>query len=237
MLGGYLEYTFSYIWILIPGLLLGFWAQLKVQGAYSKYSRMQNRRGITGAQAARYILEAYNLNHIPIERVSGHLTDHYDPSNKVLRLSDSVYNGTDVAALGVAAHEVGHAIQHDRGYVPLTLRNSFYPICAIGSQFGPYMVLIGIMIGGAGYFSSLVMYGGIILFSFAVFFSLITLPVEFDASNRAIKILNKGGFLNSEELYGAKKVLDAAALTYVAAAVSSILSLLRLILIANRNRE
>lgn len=236
-MSGYFEYMFSYIWILIPGLLLGFWAQLKVQGAYSKYSRMQNKRGITGARAAHYILEAYNLSHIPVERINGHLTDHYDPSNKVLRLSESVYNGTDVAALGVAAHEVGHAIQHDRGYVPLTLRNSFYPLCAIGNQFGPYMVLIGIMISGAGSFSTLLMSVGIILFAFAVFFSLITLPVEFDASNRAIKILNRGGFLDSEELHGAKKVLDAAALTYVAAAVSSVLSLLRLVLIANRNRE
>ncbi|CCG56068.1 peptidase membrane zinc metallopeptidase [Brachyspira pilosicoli WesB] len=236
MFGGYFEYYFGYIWILIPGILLGLWAQMKVNGAYSKYSRVENKRGITGAQTAKYILDAYGLN-IPIERINGHLTDHYDPSAKVLRLSNNVYNGTDVAALGIAAHEVGHAIQHDRSYAPLTLRNSFYPLCAIGNQFGPMLVLIGIVIGGAGSISQYLMMGGIILFSFAVLFSLITLPVEFDASNRAIKILDKGGFLDSEELYGARKVLNAAALTYVAAAVTAVLSLLRLLMLANRRRD
>ena len=236
MIGGYLEYYFVYIWILIPGLILGFWAQAKVKGTYSKYSKVQNRRGITGEQTAKHILNAYGID-IPVERINGSLTDHYDPSAKVLRLSSGVYSGTDVAALGIAAHEVGHAIQHDRGYTPLTLRNGFYPLCAIGDQFGPFLVLAGILIGGAGSFSQTIMLIGIILFAFAVFFSLITLPVEFDASNRAIKILDKGGFLDSEELDGAKKVLKAAALTYVAAAVTSVLSLIRLILIANRRRD
>lgn len=236
MIEGYLEYYFGYIWILIPGLILGFWAQAKVKGTYAKYSRIENRRGITGEQTAKHILNAYGIN-IPIERINGNLTDHYDPSSKVLRLSSGVYNGTDVAALGIAAHEVGHAIQHDRGYAPLTLRNGFYPLCAIGDQFGPFLVLAGILIGGAGSISHIVMMAGIILFAFAVFFSLVTLPVEFDASNRAIKILDKGGFLDSEELEGAKKVLKAAALTYVAAAVTSVLSLIRLLLIANRRRD
>lgn len=236
MIEGYLEYYFGYIWILIPGLILGFWAQAKVKGTYAKYSRIENRRGITGEQTAKHILNAYGIN-IPIERINGNLTDHYDPSSKVLRLSSGVYNGTDVAALGIAAHEVGHAIQHDRGYAPLTLRNGFYPLCAIGDQFGPFLVLAGILIGGTGSISHIVMMAGIILFAFAVFFSLVTLPVEFDASNRAIKILDKGGFLDSEELEGAKKVLKAAALTYVAAAVTSVLSLIRLLLIANRRRD
>ena len=214
---GYFEYYFGYIWILIPGIILGFWAQMKVKSTYAKYSRMENK------------------------------TDHYDPSARVLRLSSGVYDGTDVAALGVAAHEVGHAIQHDRGYAPLSIRNGFYPLCAIGDQFGPYLVLIGIMIGGAGSFSYYIMMAGIILFAFAVFFSLVTLPVEFDASNRAIKILDKGGFLDSEELEGgfldseeldgAKKVLSAAALTYVAAAVTAILTLLRLLMLAQRRRD
>ena len=186
---GYFEYYFGYIWILIPGILLGFWAQMKVQSTYSKYSRMENKRGITGAQTAKYILEGYGID-IPVERIGGTLTDHYDPSSKVLRLSAGVYDGTDVAALGVAAHEVGHAIQHSRGYAPLSIRNGFYPLCAIGDQFGPYLVLLGIMIGGMGGISYYVMMAGIILFAFAVFFSLVTLPVEFDASNRAIKILD-----------------------------------------------
>jgi len=223
----------SYIWILIPGLLLGFWAQIKVNGTYSKYSGIKNKRGITGAETAKYILKAYNIN-IPVEKIGGKLTDHYDPRAKVLRLSYGVYEGTDVAALGIAAHEVGHAIQHDKGYAPLILRNGFYPLCALGDRLGPYLVLIGILIGGAGYFSHAVMMAGIILFSFAVFFSLVTLPVEFDASNRAVKILDNGGFLDSEELDGAKKVLNAAALTYVAAAVTSVLTLLRLILLSRR---
>ena len=236
MIGGYLEYYFGYIWILIPGLILGFWAQAKVKGTYAKYSRVQNRRGITGEQTAKHILSAYGID-IPVERINGSLTDHYDPRAKVLRLSSGVYSGTDVAALGIAAHEVGHAIQHDRGYTPLTLRNGFYPLCAIGDQFGPFLVLAGILIGGAGSFSQIIMTAGIILFAFEVFFSLITLPIEFDASNRVIKILDKGGFLDSEEIDGAKKVLKAAALTYVAASVISVLSIIRLILIANRRRD
>lgn len=236
MLGGYFEYYFGYIWILIPGILLGFWAQMKVKSTYAKYSRVENKRGITGAQTARYILEGYGID-IPVERIGGTLTDHYDPSSRVLRLSSGVYDGTDLAALGVAAHEVGHAIQHNRGYAPLSIRNGFYPLCAIGDQFGPYLVLIGIVIGGAGSFSYYIMMAGILLFAFAVFFSLVTLPVEFDASNRAIKILDKGGFLDQEELDGAKKVLSAAALTYVAAAVSAILTLLRLLMLAQRRRD
>lgn len=234
---GYFEYMFSYWWVLLPGILLGVIAQSMIKGTYAKYSRVPNRKGITGSETARYILKAYNINDVPVEMIHGQLTDHYDPSSKVLRLSEAVYNGVDVAALGVAAHEVGHAIQHNNGYVPLTVRNSFYPICAIGSQFGPMLVLIGLVVSGLGSISHYVMMAGIILFAFAVFFSLVTLPVEFNASNRAIKILDKGGFLDGEELEGAKKVLKAAALTYVASAVMSILSLIRLILISQRRRD
>lgn len=234
---GYFQYMFGYWWILIPGILLGVIAQAMIKGTYTKYSKVPNKKGITGAETARYILKAYNINNVPVEMVSGHLTDHYDPSAKVLRLSEGVYNGVDVAALGVAAHEVGHAIQHNNGYVPLTVRNGFYPICAIGSQFGPMLVLIGFVISGMGAISHYLMTAGIVLFAFAVFFSIVTLPVEFNASNRAIKILDKGGFLDGEELNGAKKVLKAAALTYVASAVMAILSLIRLILLSQRRNN
>lgn len=230
----YLYYSFAYMWILVPGLLLGFWAQSRVSSTYKKYAKIPNKRGLTGADTAKYILEAYNIKDVKIEMVGGHLTDHYDPSNKVLRLSQNIYSGVDVAALGIAAHEVGHAIQHNKGYAPLVIRNGFYPISALGSNLGPTMVLIGLVIGGLGSVSTIVMNIGIVLFAFAVFFSLVTLPVEFDASSRAIKILDKGGFLDGEELVGAKKVLGAAALTYVAAAVMSVLSLIRLIFLSRR---
>lgn len=233
----YLYYSFGYWWVLIPGLLLGFIAQAKISGTYKKYSKISNRKGFTGADTAKHILQAYKINDVHVEMVGGHLTDHYDPRNKVLRLSNAVYNGVDVAALGIAAHEVGHAIQHNKGYAPLVLRNNFYPISALGSQFGPILVLIGIIIGGAGSISSFAMTAGIVLFSFAVLFSIITLPVEFDASNRAIKILDQGGFLDGEEIIGAKKVLNAAALTYIAAAVMAVLSLVRLILLSQRRND
>lgn len=229
-------YMYSYWWVLLPGIVLGLVAQMMVKSTYNKYSQVINKKGLTGADTAKYILKAYNINNVPVEKVEGHLTDHYDPSNKILRLSESVYSGTSVAALGVAAHEVGHAIQHNKGYAPLVIRNSFYPISAIGSQFGPILVLIGLIIGGVGSISVTVMNIGIILFAFAVFFSIVTLPVEFNASSRAIKILDNGGFLNGEELVGAKKVLQAAALTYVASAVMAVLSLLRLILLSQKRR-
>ena len=223
--------------IVLPAMLFAFWAQIRVNSTFAKYSKTTTHSGISAEQAARRLLDENGLSYVSINRIAGNLTDHYDPSSRVLRLSSGVYDGTDVAALGVAAHEVGHAIQHNRGYAPLSIRNGFYPLCAIGDQFGPYLVLIGIMIGGAGSFSYYIMMAGIILFVFAVFFSLVTLPVEFDASSRAIKILDKGGFLDQEELDGAKKVLSAAALTYVAAAVSAILTLLRLLMLAQRRRD
>lgn len=237
MFSDYLYFSYGYIWILIPGILLGIIAQMKVHGAYKKYASVKNVRGLTGEKTAKYILEAYGIHNVPVEMVYGHLTDHYDPIQKILRLSEAVYKGTDVAALGIAAHEVGHAIQDNKGYVALKLRNSVYPLAALGNQLGPILVLIGIFIGGLGSISMLAMNVGIVLFAFGVLFSIVTLPVEFDASKRAIKILDQGGFLNEEELYGAKKVLNAAALTYVAAAVMAILSLVRLLLLSQRNRE
>ncbi|MBI4979066.1 MAG: zinc metallopeptidase [Spirochaetes bacterium] len=223
---------FSYWWLIIPPLVLSLWAQFKVMRTFSKYKEVATAKGITGAVAAREILKAYGVNDVPVENVPGELTDHYDPKLRVLRLSESVYNSSSVAALGVAAHEVGHAIQHATSYAPLMLRNNFYPIAALGTNLGPILVIVGIIIG---FIKPLIMIG-IFLFAFAVFFSLVTLPVEFDASKRAIKVLEGGGMLTAEEVVGAKKVLSAAALTYVAAAVTAILTLIRFILMS-RSRD
>lgn len=229
-------YFYQYWWILLPAIALSAYAQWKVKSTYYKYSQIKNKKNLTGADTAKYILKAYNIENIPVEEIGGTLTDHYDPTNKTLRLSTNVYRGTDVAALGIAAHEVGHAIQHNKRYSPLTIRNAMFPISSLGSSLGPILVLIGIFIGSLGSLSEIFVLGGIVLFSFAVLFSVCTLPVEFNASARAIKILSQGGFLDGEELVGAKKVLQAAALTYIAAALSAILSLVRLILMSQRRR-
>lgn len=214
--------------LLIPGILLSMWAQAQVSKAYSTYSQVSNSRGMTGAQAAKYILDGAGLGNMPIEPIAGELTDHYDPKAKVLRLSEGVYGSDSIAAVGIAAHEVGHAIQDASNYAPMRLRGSIVPFAGIGGNFGMLLVMVGIMMG----FKEII-WGGIALFSAVVIFQLVTLPVEFDASNRALKILNTG-ILAPEELDGARKVLRAAALTYVAAALSAILTLVRLILLGRR---
>lgn len=235
MLGGYggygggLYFDWTMI-LLIPGVLLSLWAQAQVSRAYSTYSKIGNARGITGRAVAEYIMKGAGLN-LPIEPIAGQMTDHYDPGAKVLRLSEGVYDSTSIAALGIAAHEVGHAIQDSKNYAPMRLRGAIIPFASIGGNLGMLLVIIGLAMGQAGSFISRI---GIILFAATVAFQLITLPVEFDASNRALKILGNG-ILQPDELMGARKVLRAAALTYVAAAVSAILSLLRLIFISRRN--
>jgi Zn-dependent membrane protease YugP len=229
--------------LLIPGLLLAVVAQMKVSSAYSKYSRIGTQAGLTGAEVAARILRDANvaITGNPqtagamkavagIEPIGGQMTDHYDPSSRTLRLSEDVYNGQSIAALGIAAHEVGHAIQHSRAYAPLLLRGYIYPTCAFGEWLSFPILLAGMVLGN----SSLVLVG-ILLFSVVVAFTLITLPVEFDASRRAILALERGGYLAPEELRGAKKVLNAAALTYVAAALSAILTLARLIIVSRRD--
>ncbi len=226
----------EYFWLLIPGFLLSLIAQFMVKSTYSKYKQVQTKKGVTGAQTARYILKAYNINNISVERTGGTLTDHYSPTEGVIRLSSDVYNGTDIAALGVAAHEVGHAIQYDKAYFPIKVRNTIFPVASIGSQFGYILIILGMFLGSLGSISQLFILLGIALFSFFVLFSLFTLPVEFDASNRAIKILSGAGFLDREEIVGAKKVLGAAALTYIASAITAVLTLLRLVLMS-RNRN
>jgi Zn-dependent membrane protease YugP len=228
----YMDYT---IILLIPAMLLAIYAQQKVASTYRKYSAVKNRKGYTGADVARQLLLSSNIRDVSVEPIAGQLTDHYDPRTKVLKLSEGVYNSTSIAAVGIAAHETGHAIQHDVGYAPLGIRNAIVPAANIGSRLAMPLILIGLLLGsGAGTIGLMMMNIGIILFSVAVFFQLVTLPVEFNASGRAIELLGEYHFLTDEELTPARKVLNAAALTYVAAAISAVLNLLRLILMSNR---
>ena len=220
--------------IVIPGIILTLWAQAKVSMAFKKYSRVGARSGITGEGVARAILDQNGLQGVGVEHIAGNLTDHYDPRAGILRLSDAVYSSRSIAALGIAAHEAGHAVQHAVRYPALALRTAVAPVAATGSQLGIWLFMIGMFIP---YFTNSnttwLMDAGIILFSVAVLFTVITLPVEFNASRRAIKVLERGGYLTTDELPKAKKVLDAAALTYVAAAATAVLTLLRLLILRN----
>ncbi len=222
---------FQYWWLLVPAIVLGFAAQSMVRNTYRKYRQVRSRAGITGAEVARHILDGYRLQNIPVESIAGELTDHYDPRSKTLRLSREIYRGNNVAAIGVAAHESGHAIQHSRSYIPLILRNTVYPVASFGSKLGPVIVIGGLIFGA---FQPLITIG-IVLFAFAVVFSIITLPVEINASSTALRILRQDRFLNEEEIQAAKKVLTAAAFTYVAAALASVLTLIRLVMLGRRS--
>ena len=233
--GFYFDWTYI---LLIPAFILSMWAQFKVSSTFSKYSKVSNRRGMTGADAARYILDINGLRHVRIERINGNLTDHFDPRSNVVRLSDSTYASTSVGAIGVAAHECGHAVQYATDYAPIRIRNAIVPVVNICSKLSIAIIIIGFIFAYAGSFSNTLLNIGIILFSATVFFQLITLPVEFNASARAIATLEQRALLQDDELKGAKKVLSAAAMTYVAAAFSAIMSLLRLIIIArNSDRD
>ena len=221
----------TYILVIIA-MLLSLFASFGVKTTFAKYQKMKTARGLTGAEAARRVLDMNGLQHIGIERVSGELTDHFDPRSNVIRLSDSTYNDTSVAAVGVAAHEAGHAVQHATGYVPIKVRNAIVPVVNIGSQLAMPLFIIGLLLN----FLNLA-YAGVILFSFALVFQLVTLPVELNASSRAIKILDSSMLLYEDEIKPAKKVLKAAAMTYVAAVAATALQLLRLLLILNRRRD
>lgn len=222
-------YDSTYL-LLIPAMIISAWAQFKVSSTFEKYSKVYSSRGISGSQAARMLLDNNGLYHVPIEVTGGKLSDHYDPTRQVLRLSNDVYYGNSVASLGVAAHEVGHAIQHKNAYKPLVIRNSIVPIVNLGSSMSWVLFIAGLILS----IKPLVTIG-IILFSGVVIFQIVTLPVEFDASARALKELGSRGILYKDEIKGAKKVLDAAALTYVAATIMAISQLLRLIALSNRN--
>lgn len=221
---GYYYYDPTYMLIIISALISLF-AQFLVNSRFSKYSRVRSRSGMTGAQAAERILQSQGIYDVAIQRVSGKLTDHYDPRNKTLNLSDAVYASTSVAAVGVAAHECGHAIQHARGYAPLSFRSALVPVANLGSQLSWLFIILGIFFGGS---HTLIMIG-ILMFSAAVLFQLVTLPVEFNASGRALKLLSETEILQKDEVSDTRKVLSAAALTYVAAAATAVLQLLRLL--------
>ena len=224
----------TYFLVLI-GVILSLVASARVKSTFNKYSQMRNSRGLTGAQAAEQVLHGAGIYDVRVERIAGNLTDHYDPRSKVLRLSDTVYGQTSVAAVGVAAHECGHAIQHAKGYGPLKFRNVLVPVANFGAKIAWPLILVGLLINSES--SWFIIQAGIIAFSLAVLFQLVTLPVEFNASNRAIRVLADRGMMFGEEIVAAKKVLNAAALTYVAGAAASILQLLRLIILTGGRRR
>lgn len=219
--------------LLIPALLFTLWAQWRVSSAYKKFSQVGVRSGMTGADIARRMMRQENIDDVELETVAGEMTDHYDPTSKTVRLSDAVYHGSSIAALGIAAHEVGHVIQHARGYSPLALRTYLYPVASLGSSLGYFMIFIGLIIGWAGMaFGSLIFTAGIWLFGGFVLFTVITLPVEFNASSRAIRALSDGSIMTEDELSGARAVLNAAAMTYVASAAVAVINLIRILIIS-----
>ncbi len=221
-------------YLLIPGIILAFWAQAKVSNTFARYSRVRSRRGLTGAQVARALLDQAGLPDVAVEPIPGNLTDHYDPRHRVVRLSSPVYREDSLAALGVAAHETGHALQHAKGYAPLGIRNSLFPVANLGSNLALPLVFLGFLMGRGGLW---LMDLGILLFTGALLFQLITLPVELNASRRAVALLEEGGYLLPEETDGAWKVLSAAAWTYVAAALVAVLQLVRLLLLRQSRDE
>lgn len=218
---GIFEYYLSYYAFMLPGIIIALWASFRVKSAFNKYSRVTNSRGLTGAMAAERVLQMNGVNGVRIERVSGNLTDHYDPRTNVIRLSDSVYDSASVAAVGVAAHEAGHAVQYAKNYAPIKLRAAIIPICNFGSQLSLPLIILGSIL-----LSDLLVGIGIALFSLSVIFQLVTLPVEFNANRRAIEAVSDGALLADGEVKGARKVLSAAAMTYVASLLQSLLILL-----------
>jgi len=224
-----------YFLFALPAILLGMYAQFRVQGAFKKYSQVRSQTGLTGAQVARRILDASGLNDVPVEQVGGNLSDHYDPSKRVLSLSQSVYGSNSIAAAGVAAHETGHAMQHQSGYTLLNLRSAMVPTVQIGSWVGPIIFLIGFFV--AGTFGTQLAWAGVILFSASALFAVVTLPVELDATRRAKAVLVNSGLVYQYEMEGVNKVLDAAALTYVAAAIQALSTILYYVFLLTGSRR
>ncbi len=227
----YYGFDYTYLIFCLPPLLLAMWAQHKVKSTFAQYSKVASDRGMTGRDAARLILDANGLYHVPVTQMAGELTDHFDPKDNVIRLSDPVCNVRSVAAVGVAAHEAGHAVQHAVGYAPMKWRSALVPVANFGSNLAMPLVLLGIVLS----FETLA-YVGVILFSATALFQLVTLPVELDASRRALAALEGSG-MSAEGLNGAKKVLTAAALTYVAALLTAVGNLLRLLTLVRRNDD
>lgn len=227
-------FDWTYFVFILPCIIISLICQANVSSAFSKYSKIPNSRGMTGAQAAEFVLRQNGVTGVRIEHVAGKLSDHFDPRTNVIRLSDAVYNSTSVAAVGVAAHEAGHACQHAENYLPNRIRSAVLPIARVGSQLSWILIIIGLLFTAkVGY---VILYIGIILFSASVLFTLVTLPVEFNASKRALACIRETGLMTGDEYSGAKRTLQAAAMTYVASAVTAIMQLLRLLIIAQRRR-
>ena len=233
-------FDWTYVVLVLPCVILSLAASANVNSTFKRYSRQYSRRGLTGAEAAQRVLAANGVRGVRIERVSGNLTDHYDPRDNVIRLSDDVYSNTSTAAIGVACHEAGHAVQYAENYAPIKLRSAIIPVTNIGSKLAMPLILLGLLFSGLGELSYTIVYLGIACFGLSLVFQLVTLPVEFNASNRAIRAIESGELLTDEELSGAKKTLRAAAMTYVAATAVALAQLLRLIVIfggGNRRRR
>ena len=227
----------SYVILVLPCILLSLWASSNVNSTFKKYSRQFSSRGLTGAEAARRVLSAQGVGNVRIERVSGNLTDHYDPRTNVIRLSDNVFGNTSTAAIGVACHEAGHAVQYAQGYAPIKLRAAIIPVTNFGSRLAMPLILIGLLLAAFGNLSVLFIDLGIACFGLSLVFQLVTLPVEFNASNRALRAIADSNLLTEDEQAGARKTLRAAALTYVAATAVAFAQLLRLILLFGRRRD
>lgn len=233
----YYGFDWTYLVLVLPCLILSLWASSSVNHTFKRYSTQYSARRITGADAASRVLQLNGVRNVRIERVSGNLTDHFDPKTNVIRLSDNVYHSTSTAAIGVACHEAGHAVQYAMHYSPIKLRAAIIPITNFGSKLAMPLILLGILFSFAGNLSYTLVYLGIACFSLSLIFQLVTLPVEFNASRRAIRAIEDTGILSSQEMVGAKKTLKAAAMTYVAATAVALAQLLRLILLFGRRRR
>ncbi len=231
----YLDWT--YVILVLPAVFFSLYASFKVNHTFEKYAQTLSRRKMTGSEAARRVLSANGLSHIGVERVAGKLTDHYDPKANVIRLSESTYDNCSTAAIGVAAHEAGHAVQHATGYTPLRIRSAIVPVTNIGSKLAMPLILLGIILSAYGQQFSWIAYAGVACFGLCTLFQLVTLPTEFDASRRALEAVDQCGLLDSDEIKQTKKVLSAAAMTYVAALAVTVMQLLRLFLLVSRNNS
>ena len=234
-MGFFYGFDWTYLVFIVPCIIITLICQIKVQSTFSKYSKIRNSRNITGAQAAEYVLRQNGVTGVRIEHVSGSMTDHFDPRTNVIRLSDTVYNSNSVAAVGVACHEAGHAVQHAEGYLPNKIRGIILPMAKIGSQLSWILILLGLVFTAKVGF--VLLYIGIVMFSLSVLFTIATLPVEFNASKRALECIRESDLLYGDEYTGAKRTLQAAAMTYVASALTAIMQLLRLIIIARGRRD
>lgn len=233
----YYGFDWSYLYILLPCLILSLWASSRVNSTFKKYSTQISAKQITGAEAAKQVLLRHGITNVIIQRTSGKLTDHFDPKSNVIRLSDNVYDNASTAAIGVACHEAGHAVQYATGYAPIKLRAAIIPITNFGSKLAMPLILIGLLISAFSAFSDMIILIGIACFSLSIVFQLVTLPVEFNASRRAMNAIEHGGLLTNDEQRGARKTLQAAAMTYVAATAVSVAQLIRLLSLVGRRRR